>query len=61
MGGPEVKYPPGVYSVPEEMPPHLAERCLRSGRGQLVQEPAHVKAPAPENKMRGRAPMNKSV
>jgi hypothetical protein len=57
LGGAAVSFAPGTYSVPEQMSDFLADRCLRSGRGQLVndeQEPQRQKSKgrAPENKLR---------
>lgn len=59
LGGKAVSFAPGVYSVPEQMSAFLADRCLRSGRGQKLEEPAsgetaarRSKGAAPENKLR---------
>lgn len=56
LGGAPVSFAPGVYSVPEQMSDFLADRCLRSGRGHLVNDESR---PAVKNK--GRAPENKSA
>lgn len=58
LGAANVTYPPGVYTVPDEMSDELGQRCLRSGRGKLVSEPERVKSAAPQNKMRN-VPENK--
>jgi len=58
-GAPNVTYEPGVYSAPDEISDVIAQRALTSGCAALVHEPLHVKTPAPENKLRKRAPENK--
>jgi hypothetical protein len=55
-GAAAVEYKPGEYTVPEEMPEHLAQRCLREGRGRIATD---VKGPAPFNKARPRAAATK--
>lgn len=69
MGGPALEFGPGILTVPDDMPQHLAERALRAGRATLVHEPEikdeavvderpKAKRP-PRNKARGPAPLNK--
>lgn len=60
-GGPEAKFAAGCYTVPDQISDYLAQRCLHSGIGKLLEHEEHVKRPAPQNKMRGRAPENKAA
>ncbi len=66
LGGAPVSFAPGVYSVPEQMSDFLADRCLRSGRGQLVNDEQRYvvgndgpEVFVPKGKAKGRAPENK--
>lgn len=55
LGGAPVSFAAGVYSVPEQMSDFLADRCLRAGRGHLVNDDEPIvksKGRAPENKLR---------
>lgn len=64
LGGPAVSYPPGGYRVPEDMSDYLAERCLRAGRGRIVQDAPEPAPPPAKGARRIRAirqaPQNKS-
>lgn len=68
LGGPAVSFPAGEYAVPEQMSDYLAQRCIRSGIGTLVEPPGndgrevfHPKKRAPHNKAKGAAPENKRL
>lgn len=58
-GAAEISFSGGEYRVPEEMSHDLADRCLRSGRGTMVQN--DIKQGAPSNKKLRGAPENKSA
>ena len=63
LGGQAVTFAAGEYHVPDEISDFLAQRCLRSGRAILLDDDADIEPPrkvAPTNKMRGKAPENKS-
>lgn len=57
-GGATISFSAGVYVVPDDMSDELAQRCLRSGRGTIVND--DVKRGAPNNRKRA-LPENKSA
>lgn len=61
-GGALVTFSAGEYRVPDEMSDYLAQRCLRSGLGKIVEDVERKKEPLrPTNKMRRGAPENKAA
>lgn len=55
-GAPQVTYPSGVYSVPEDISPVLAQRCIDSGLGRRMNSKPKKRG----NKMLRVAPENKA-
>ncbi|HLF12789.1 MAG TPA: hypothetical protein VJA26_16415 [Gammaproteobacteria bacterium] len=57
-----VSFSAGEYVVPDDMSDYLAQRCLRSGIGKIIDdEPEQNKQPRAANKMRRAAPENKAA
>lgn len=59
-GGALVTFSAGDYLVPDDISDYLAQRCLRSGLGKLVED-AKQEPRRQANKMRRGAPENKSA
>lgn len=64
-GAQAVAFAPGEYHIPDEMSDFLAQRCLREGRGIVIDNDEGAdplaKKRSPSNKMRGRMPENKAA